>query len=86
MFSIEELVTGKPYACFLKRDRRKFKLLWGPSKEEMAGQARGSIFIFLDVIFLGKVKNIFTIKGLVNGKLLYAPGCDRAEFYFEEIK
>ena len=86
MISIEELVKGKPYTCFLKRERRKYKLSWGPSKEEIVRQTFGSNFIFLDIIFLGQIKDIFTIKALVDGKLLYAPGCDKIDFYFEEIK
>lgn len=87
IFSIEELVVGKPYICFLKREKEEFKLSWGSSKQEIVGQIFSSIFIFIELAQGGYgMKDYFTIKALVDGKLLYAPGCDGPDFYFEEIK
>lgn len=83
IFSIEELVVGKPYICFLKREEEEFKLSWGSSKQRITGEFFSSIFIFLE---LTGSTDYFTIKALVDGKLLYAPGCDGPDFYFEEIK
>ena len=83
MISIEKLVVGKPYICFLKREKEEFKLSWGSSKQSITAEFFSSIFLFLE---LSDSTHYFTIKALVDGKLLYAPGCVGSDFYFEEIK
>lgn len=72
-FTIEELVKGKVYVNYAFEDI--YKLIWGNSKTELGRIERNSTFIFLEANSVMHEEDRFTIKGLVNGKVLYAVRC-----------
>jgi len=87
MSTYKELISGKIYQCFDDGiDPRP--LSWFRTKDNKASEnLKNSTFIFLGFTNnneFGCYKTI-TIKGLVDGKLLYAVNCSLS-FRYEEIK
>lgn len=80
-FTIEELVKGKVYVTYAFK--YIYGLTWGNSKTEL-GRTENSTFIFLEAIPVMREEDRFTIKGLVNGKVLYAVGCN-TNLLFKEL-
>lgn len=89
LINISDLISGKVYRCYLKSFKIEHKLFWSTKKISSCiydiSTTKSSIFIFLDKTV--KINNIdFDIKGLVDGKLLYAPQCGINDFGFEELE
>lgn len=86
MSTYKELIPGKIYQCF--DDFGPRSLAWFSSKDNRNSQVfSNSMFIFFEFTNnddFGYYKTI-TIKGLVDGKLLYAINCSLS-FRYEEIK
>lgn len=82
--SVKELIIGKPYLCYLSENNSHYDLSWGNSRTQIQSAEISKKFIFLGLA--QDVDYVSTIKGLVNGKILYAPGVYRDDFSFEEMK
>ena len=81
-FTIKELVKGKVYVVYAFEDI--YELTWGNSKTELERIEHDSTFIFLEATLATYQKYRFTIKGLVNGKVLYAVSCN-TNLLFKEL-
>lgn len=87
MSTYKELIPGKIYQCFDDNiDPRS--LTWFRTKDNKASEIlKNSTFIFLGFTINDEYTyhKTITIKGLVDGKLLYAINCSLS-FRYEEIK
>ena len=85
--NISDLIPGKVYRCYRKSLKTEYKLFWSATRNtrinDYAIMVKSSIFIFLDKFNINDLD--FDIKGLVDGKLLYAPQCGIDFFGFQEL-
>lgn len=87
MIDVDKLVFGKVYSSY--RGGIKYELQWSEKNTKESyniSKIKSSIFIFLGVVrhfTIGDVE-LFWIKCLVNGKLLYAIDCEKGYITFKE--
>lgn len=85
MSKVENLIPGKVYNCIGLLNKDNFKLQWGDDRFQIKSFATSSTFIFLEFAN-DSSSSAFWIKGLVNGRILYAARCSRQDVVFREMK